>query len=146
MSRAGLAGSVAGMQRVALVRARSRGSRRRITAGVLCLVVLLGAVAAGRVVAADPVAYGITVWPFADDTDRAEAAVLGHITAAVPGAAGLAVVPQMVHRLGVAVRSAAVDQPDSPEGTALLRIAVGERCRDVLVRANHQVTSRRVSC
>jgi hypothetical protein len=49
--------------------------------------------------------------------------------------------------LGVDVRSAAVDRPESRQGTVLLRIALaGPRCRDVLVRADDEVTSRRVVC
>lgn len=125
---------------------------------MVVVALVLGAVAGvlvvGRVLAADPVGYGVPVWPFANAADLAEERVMSSVvaaarsdTAAVGGLAGVAgavragdveVVATQVQRGGLAV-------------WMRLRLtvpSVGVRCREVVVlgAAPVEVNSRRVEC
>jgi hypothetical protein len=125
---------------------------------MVVVALVLGAVAGllvvGRVLAADPVGYGVPVWPFANAADLAEDRVMSSVvaaarsdTAAVGGLAGVAgavragdveVVETQVQHGGLAV-------------WMLLRLtvpSVGVRCREVVVlgAAPVEVNSRRVEC
>lgn len=120
----------------------------------VALAVVAGLLLVGRVLAADPVGYGVPVWPFANAADLAEERVMSSVvaaarsdTAAVGSLAGVAgavragdvdVVETQVQRGGMAV-------------WMLLRLtvpSVGVRCREVVVlgAAPVEVNSRRVDC
>lgn len=118
------------------------------------LAVLAGVLVVGRVLAADPVGYGVPVWPFANAADVAEGRVMSSVvTAARADAASLG----SLAGVASAVRAGDVEvvraqmQRSGLAVWMLLRLRVpevGERCREVVVQgaAPVEVNSRRVEC
>jgi hypothetical protein len=163
--RAGRGREQAGdVQRWALVVADRTPLRRRLLVLLAVLGSLGGMLLAGRIVASDPVAYHVPVWPFADGWDRDENRQLALAVAAARQGTrhggDLSGMPAAMRRSGVEVLAAEVRRPTASEGTVLLRIrlrlrdpgdaasAVRVRCRDVLVTGQGagDVISRRAAC
>jgi hypothetical protein len=119
---------------------------------VLCVVI--GVLVVARVLAADPVGYGVPVWPLADAADIAEGRVMSSVvTAARADAASLgslAGVPEAVRAGDVDVVRTQVQRGGMAVWLLLrLRVpSVGVRCREVVVlgAAPVEVNSRRVEC
>jgi hypothetical protein len=137
-------------------------SRHHALVALAVLASVLGALLFGRVLASDPVAYHLTVWPFADGRDRDEARQVADATAAARGeaerSADLSGVPAAMRRSGVELLAVEVRNPRGQEGSALVRLrirvrddprlTVEQRCREVMVtgRTAGEVVSRRVAC
>jgi hypothetical protein len=119
---------------------------------VLCVVV--GVLVVGRVLAADPVGYGVPVWPLADAADLAEGRVMTSVVAAARADAAslgsLTGVPDAVKAGDVDVVRTQVQRGGLAVWLLLrLRVpSVGIRCREVVVlgAAPVEVNSRRVEC
>ncbi|KAA2251239.1 hypothetical protein F0L68_38115 [Solihabitans fulvus] len=138
--------------------------RRRLVAVLGAFAVLVGVLVAGRVLASDPIAYGVPVWPFANTLDGAENQQLDAVTAAIRAEARGAVgnVADVVRRHGVEVLSARIDRPADALASVLLELrfrlrdpgqddrrdADTTRCRSLLVRGDPGLTmsSRALDC
>ena len=116
--------------------------------------VAVGVLVVGRVLAADPIGYGVPVWPLADAADVAEERVMASVVAAARADAasvgGLGGVPGAVEAGDVDVVRTQV-QRGGMAVWLLLRLRVpevGVRCREVVVlgAAPVEVNSRRVEC
>ncbi|MET9628957.1 hypothetical protein ABZX92_15975 [Lentzea sp. NPDC006480] len=112
------------------------GKRRRIAAMFIVLCGLVGSWAVGSVLASDPIGYGVPIWPFANNVDRAENALLGQVVSAVRDNLPLN------HDQAQVLRK--TDAYGSEFWTLKLKVDGETRCREVAVGLN--VTSRRVSC
>jgi hypothetical protein len=151
------------VKRSALVIAGHRARTHRWLPGVLlALGLVAGAAVTGRVLASDPVGYGVAFWPFADSADRAEEQLMALVSASARTPSGdLAAVPIAVRRERVEVLLSEVRSPTSPDGTVFMRLrlhlpastgnAFGVepvRCREAIVRGRSglDVSSRRVDC
>jgi hypothetical protein len=144
------------VERRALVTAgpRNGGARRRWPVVVATSAAVLAcAFVTARVAATDPVGYGMAFWPIASAADEAEDRLMAAVESTARTAADLAEVPQALGVTGeVEVLSADVRDPGSTDGSVLMRIRfrvqgdAGERCREVMVRGNAEVSSRRVAC
>jgi hypothetical protein len=155
------------VKRWALVVRRSDrgGTRRKVATAVAIAAVLIGFALAGRVLASDPVGYGVPFWPFANGADQAESQAMSGVATAARTQArplgDLAGVPSAVVAAGVEVLDSKIDQPTSAEGSVWLKVrlhlpagatqALGlspTRCREVVILGNTgiEVNSRRVPC
>ncbi|WP_199439492.1 hypothetical protein [Umezawaea beigongshangensis] len=143
------------MERRALITAepRSGRARRRWPAVLAASAAVLGcAFVTARVAATDPVGYGLAFWPIASAADEAEDRLMAAVESTARTAAGLAEVPEALGVTGeVEVLSADVRDAGSTDGSVLMRIRFrvqgdGQRCREVMVRGNAEVSSRRVDC
>jgi hypothetical protein len=106
----------------------------------LCLV--------GQVLSADPVGYGVPVWPFADAADRAENRVMKSIVSAARASRDLASVPSAVVAGDVDVLDTKSDHGNVWMRVRLHLSTAGFRCREVVIRGAQpvEVNSRRVTC
>ncbi|WP_146174751.1 hypothetical protein [Umezawaea tangerina] len=142
------------MKRWELVTARPRPGGSRLAVAAVLTAVVAGVLVVGRVLAADPIGYGVPVWPFADSADVAEDRVMRSVvTAARADAASLGNltgVPTAVAAGDVEVLDTEV-QPSGMAVWMLLRLhvpSVGTRCREVVVLGATpvEVNSRTVAC
>ncbi len=147
-------GTLGLVKRWALVSARPRPAGSRLAVVAVVLSVVVGVAVVGRVLAADPVGYGVPVWPFANSADVAEERVMSSVVVAARADAAsvgsLAGVAEAVRAGDVEVVRTQL-QRDGLAVWLLLRLhvpAVGERCREVVVlgAAPVEVNSRRVEC
>ncbi len=101
-----------------------------------------------RVVATDPIGYGIPFWPFGNGSDQAEFRIMDALTAAARSQGDPAQVPMAVAADGVEVLDTRLHVPD---GGVWMRVRLllpdGARCREIMVSGDGvQVSSRRVDC
>ncbi|NUT51629.1 MAG: hypothetical protein HOV94_30685 [Saccharothrix sp.] len=134
------------MQRLALVVRRTDRGRGRYRWLVVVPAVLV-LVLTTRVLATDPVGYGVPFWPFANGSDVAEGRVMGQVTTVARALRHLDAVPSAVAAQGVEVLDARIG-PGSMWMRLRLHVPDGTRCREVTVLgdAGVQVNSRRVDC
>lgn len=137
-----------------LVSARPQPTGSRHATLVVALSVLAGIAVVGRVLSADPIAYGVPVWPFANTAEQAENRVMtsvanaARLNAAKQG--NLQEIPESVTATDVEVLRTQA-QHDGLAVWLLLRLevpAVGTRCREVVVSGATpvEVNSRHVDC
>jgi hypothetical protein len=139
-------GTLEEVKRWALVTARPRATpSARPVLPFVALAVGLGLIS--QVLAADPVGYGVPVWPFADAVDQAENRVMDSVVVAARGVSSLDSVPSAVSVGDVDVLDTKAD-----DGNVWLRVRLhlpaGYRCREVVIRGAQpvEVNSRRVAC
>jgi hypothetical protein len=140
-------GTLEVVKRWALVTARPRATPS--ARPVLPFVALaVGLCLIGQVLAADPVGYGVPVWPFADAVDRAENEVMRSVVSAARRSRDLASVPSTVVAGDVDVLDTKSD-----DGNVWMRLRLhlptaGFRCREVVIRGAQpvEVNSKRVTC
>ncbi|CCH34894.1 hypothetical protein ABZ816_20245 [Actinosynnema sp. NPDC047251] len=123
---------------------RARGRRRWWWIAPLALVGGLAAV----VVSADPVGYGVPLWPFANGSDLVEYRIMDTVTDSARAQGDPARVPSAVTADGVEVLDTRLHPPG---GGIWMRVRLhlpdGTRCREVMVLGDGvQVSSRRVDC
>ena len=143
-------GTLGVVKRWALVSARPRRAGSRVAVAAVVLAVVAGVVLVGRVLSADPVGYGVPVWPFADAGDRAEGRVMSSVVDAARAADGLSGVVGAVRAGDVeVVRASSLRGGSVVWMVVRLTVpGVGVRCREVVVQGAVpvEVNSRRVLC
>ncbi|WNV90657.1 hypothetical protein [Umezawaea sp. Da 62-37] len=147
-------GTLGVVKRWQLVTAHPRPTGSRLAVVALLTAVIAGALLVGRVLAADPIGYGVPIWPFANSADQAEDRVMQSVVKAARADAAslgnLTGIPSAIAAGDVEV-IATKTQPNGMAIWLLLRLhvpSVGTRCREAVVLGATpvEVNSRTVTC